>query len=659
MSKFRKLSITLGLAIIFSLTSAVSAQKVDIAVYNPGADGGTSLGEEGIMKCLKSAKNLDADFVTDLSHASLRKYKVHVLPLVTKFGDKAKAMDWRWEIINYVHGGGRILLTSDNTGIRGEIPDSLFPTIMEGHRTVGRRTVRPISIYSVNKGIEPFNPAYRYQTELRRGSKGVVFLRNDRWGNIGIVGNYGKGKVLALGFPLGVASSSRGYRRKQRYSGNKDVVPQGQEAKMLLNAIDWLAGEERYEIPNVWIEARKLKPLNKGPSRILDSGAEGGPVRLKAGAAAVDITPLNPVGKTRILSGLGRQRLKCKGVHDRLMLRALVLDNGKTKVAIIAIDKIQTFGRATSSRIRKAIKDKTGIAENSILINCTHSHSSTSSGGIDLPAKAIEAVCLANSRLRKARLGVGSKMIYGICANIRKRWHDDYSGLWGNQQPNPDSVMNNECGVIRVEDDNRKLIAIVVNYTGTPSSAGGTPYISGDYAGIATHHLEKKFGCTAMFLQGFQGNVFTSAFRINRTIKDAERLGKKLSDEVISIVPHIDVKSQIKLAATHKYISLPTKKGAIETETQTLLIGDCLLIFSELEVYVEIGLRLKRALSKRFSHVFCCGVGRLCGRYLSWRRGFGVEHRTADARKEAYSEDGEGVMVKNFMKMATDVEKSK
>ncbi len=656
MSKVAKLSAVFGLVITLSLTSAVWAQKVNVAVYNPDADGGKALGEEGIMKCLKSADNLQADFVTDLSRNQLRKYKVLVLPLITKFGDKAKAADWRWEVINYVHGGGRILLTSDNTGIRGEVRDSLFPTIMEGHKTVWSKTVGPISVYSVNKGVEPFRIRYRFQTELRRGSKGVVFLRNGRWGNVGIVGDYGKGKVLALGFPLGVASEGR--RQKQRYSGNREVVLQGLEARLLLNAVGWLAGEEKYEIPNVWIDARRLKPLNKGPSRILDAGAEGGPIRLKAGAAAVDITPPNPVGKTGILSGLGRGRLKCKGVHDRLMLRALVLDNGKTKAAIIAIDKIRTFGRDTSRRIRKAIKDKTGIPESSILINCTHSHSSTNSGGVDLPAKAIEAVCLANSRLRKARLGAGSKMIYGICANIRERWHDDYRGLWGNQQPNPDGVMDNECGVIRVEDDNRKLIAIVVNYTGTPSSAGGTPYISGDYAGIATHHLEKKFGCTAMFLQGFQGNVFTSAFRINRTIKDAERLGRKLADEVISIVPHIDVKSQIKLAASHKYIPLPTNKGAVETETQTLLIGDCLLIFSELEVYVEIGMRLKQTLSKRFSHVFCCGVGRLCGKYLSWRRGFGVEHRTADARKEAYSKDAEGVMVKNFLKMAAEAEKA-
>ncbi|MCD6377990.1 MAG: hypothetical protein J7L99_03960 [Planctomycetes bacterium] len=664
MSSLSRFSLFIGLAVAVSLGSvAIGADKpVKVAIYNADMDGGESFGEQAIMQCLSKSAKFAPRFITELSGEKLSKYKVLVLPLVKKFGRKAKSADWRWEILRYVHAGGRILLTSENTGIRGEVLDTLFPTIMEGQKTVWSQTIKPIPVYSINKGIEPFVPTYSRITELRRGSKGTVFLRDSRWCNVGIVGNFGEGKVAAVGFPFGVRlvrvrlPHLQGWKFAlvEREAGLKD-----QEARLLLNIVEWLAGEERYKVPIVWIEARRLPPLPKRPSKVLDANDRSKENHLFAGAAAVDITPPDPVGKKRILRGLGRGVLKCKGVHDRIMLRALVLYNGKCKLAIVSMDRIETISRREAEKVRKALKAKIGLRGENLLINCTHTHSATWSGGINLVEKTIEAVCKANDRLRPARIGVGSKMIYGICANIRKRWHDDYIGLWQNQQPNPDGVMDNECGVVRVEDENRKLIAIVVNYTGTPSAAGRTPFISGDYAGIAMHILEKRFGCVALFTQGFQGNVFTSAFRINRDMKDAERLGKKLADEVASMVPHIDVKGHVKLSAARKFTPLPVRKGRYEAETQALIIGDCIFVLGEPEVYVEIGLRIKEQLSKKYSHVFCCGVGTGAGKYLSWRRGFGVEHRNPDTWQSPYTEDAEGSLVESIIELVRKAEAEK
>lgn len=129
------------------------------------------------------------------------------------------------------------------------------------------------------------------------------------------------------------------------------------------------------------------------------------------------------------------------------------------------------------------------------------------------------------------------------------------------------------------------------------------------------------------------------------------------------MVPHIDVRSQVRLAASREYINLPQRqgkdKGSNEIETQALLIGDCLFVLGEPEVYVQIGMRIKEMLSGsgRYSHVFCCGVGNQSGRYLSWRRGFGTEHRDADTRQYAYTENAEGVLVGNILKLVKQAEK--
>ncbi|RKY63725.1 MAG: hypothetical protein DRP99_03535, partial [Candidatus Latescibacterota bacterium] len=56
---------------------------------------------------------------------------------------------------------------------------------------------------------------------------------------------------------------------------------------------------------------------------------------LKAGAACLDITP--PLGVA--MAGYRRARY-AKGIHDPLCAKALVLDDGRTQIALVALDLI-------------------------------------------------------------------------------------------------------------------------------------------------------------------------------------------------------------------------------------------------------------------------------------------------------------------------------
>ena len=87
----------------------------------------------------------------------------------------------------------------------------------------------------------------------------------------------------------------------------------------------------------------------------LGSGTAIAADHLRIGAAAVVITP--PVGTP--MAGYYFERA-AEGVHDDLFARALVLEQGGTKAALVSLDLISTpFGLVEAAR--KEIERITGV----------------------------------------------------------------------------------------------------------------------------------------------------------------------------------------------------------------------------------------------------------------------------------------------------------
>ncbi|MEN9814750.1 MAG: hypothetical protein RLZZ412_732, partial [Verrucomicrobiota bacterium] len=91
---------------------------------------------------------------------------------------------------------------------------------------------------------------------------------------------------------------------------------------------------------------------------------------LKAGAAAVDITPkefpMNMPG--------GFSPSPATSAHDPLHARALVLDDGKTQVAWVVIDNLGVPRKVVAEAKELAAK-ATGIPQEHMLVSGTHTHS--------------------------------------------------------------------------------------------------------------------------------------------------------------------------------------------------------------------------------------------------------------------------------------------
>lgn len=93
------------------------------------------------------------------------------------------------------------------------------------------------------------------------------------------------------------------------------------------------------------------------------------PAPLQAGAATSNITP--ELG-TLVVGSF--TPYPAQHVHDELHARCLVLDDGKTKIALVVCDLLG-FHRGASVEARRLIQEATGIPPQNVLISATHTHS--------------------------------------------------------------------------------------------------------------------------------------------------------------------------------------------------------------------------------------------------------------------------------------------
>lgn len=95
----------------------------------------------------------------------------------------------------------------------------------------------------------------------------------------------------------------------------------------------------------------------------------------RAGAATSNITP--ELGG-EVVGGFAPY--PCTHIHDELHARCLVLDDGKTKLALVVCDLLGLH-RSVSLKAREHIEKETGIPAANVLISGTHTHSAVNALG--------------------------------------------------------------------------------------------------------------------------------------------------------------------------------------------------------------------------------------------------------------------------------------
>jgi neutral ceramidase len=236
----------------------------------------------------------------------------------------------------------------------------------------------------------------------------------------------------------------------------------------------------------------------------VNSTAEPRPLRV--GAARVDITPpLLPM-----INGMPETLV------SHLYVRAIVLDNGETRAALINADQGHLSDQIWSSASQ-------GIAEllhcpvANVILSATHVHSdganyhrgyaqATAPPDTNFPSvadAAVQAVREAYAHLQPAKVGFATQNVYlnvnrDALSPITHRWY---------QGPNLQAPSDKTLAVITFETPGGKPIAIYFNYAMHPIDYYLTGIVSADFPGTAAADLESLFpGAVAIFTQGASGD---------------------------------------------------------------------------------------------------------------------------------------------------------
>ncbi len=345
---------------------------------------------------------------------------------------------------------------------------------------------------------------------------------------------------------------------------------------------------------------------------------------LKVGAAVRVITP-NPL--LPVSGGVGQPK-KSTEKKGELFVRAMVLEHGKTRVAIVSVDNLG-WSSALGDRSRSLIR---GIPPENILIGATHTHSAPDAYGFpDETGKSqadmgyldwcvsqiADAVQEAEKNLTPASLKIGVGEANGKIA------YNYYA----------DKLYDPRCGVMQAiaesGKDKGKVIATLVNYAIHPEVIGSNQGIlSPDLCGPLCDRIETKTGGVAIFMNGAQGGMVTADTRLENgkeanTWEECIRIGNLLADEALRIIEKAEVQKEPKLVCESRIINFPVesemmryilknspvkmtsvKDNVISTRLNYLEIGTAKVLTIPGEALPNIGFYIKRNMNTDNAFLF-------------------------------------------------------
>lgn len=278
---------------------------------------------------------------------------------------------------------------------------------------------------------------------------------------------------------------------------------------------------------------RRFLPFVCLPSLLAVPSLSAAEPVLRAGAAAVDITPqefpLNMPG--------GFSPNPATGAHDSFHARALVLDDGRTAVAMVLVDSLG-MGREPIDEAKAIASKATGIPMDKMLVSSTHTHSGPPSNtkegngpAVNYRKRLIDGVARsiieAHKQLRPAAVGAAAHPLPDEVFN--RRWFmkpgkmplNPY-GMLDQVKMNPGTDPENldrpagptdpDVTILSVvEPKGKKPIAVYANYSlhyvgGAPQGLMSADYF-GEFARLMPSRVRGDERFVAMITNGTSGDI--------------------------------------------------------------------------------------------------------------------------------------------------------
>jgi len=313
----------------------------------------------------------------------------------------------------------------------------------------------------------------------------------------------------------------------------------------------------------------------------------------RAGAAAANITP--PLG---IEINGGTAPVIATHVHDELHARALVLDDGSTRLAFVLVDAC-LIDRAVFDAAKALIFQHTGISSNHVSMSTTHTHSAGSVTGVHLtepdptyrawlPRRLADAVRLAVNQLAPARVAWGSGSVpqHVFCRRVTVKPDATYTNLlgvtghrvkmnWSSPEPAVDgdfsSPVDPEVFVLSVQHADGPPLSLLANYSLHYAGGVGSGHLSADYFGVFCERMKELLGAekqeptfVALMSNGTSGDINNNDFRKARLpqkpYEQIRIVAEDVAREMHSVVKTLTYRDDLKLSAFSTELEIAVRK---------------------------------------------------------------------------------------------------
>ncbi|RAV19158.1 hypothetical protein [Paenibacillus contaminans] len=263
---------------------------------------------------------------------------------------------------------------------------------------------------------------------------------------------------------------------------------------------------------------------------------------LRAGAAKREIT----TGEPNVV------------INDPLFAKALVLDDGGTRVVIIAMDVLAIGGLGDVKddfmpKLRSRIEDELNIPGSNVLVNASHTHPQGRllCDDAEQVERTLAAVREAMRNMTEVTAGSG----YGyedrltFNRNLKMKDNSHWTVRYAFPCPQDSEVsgvgpIDPEIGVIRIDRLDGTTLAVVYNFAchllvGVPERG-----VTANFPGFASKVIEENLGngAMALFLQGAGGDILELFFKDVHRPRNCEPMGTMLGLSALKAVRAIKTK---------------------------------------------------------------------------------------------------------------------
>ena len=308
----------------------------------------------------------------------------------------------------------------------------------------------------------------------------------------------------------------------------------------------------------------------------------------RAGLATTVITPEQPMW----MAGYAARTQPAEGkVHD-LHAKALVLEDSQgARLAIVTLDLLG-IDRAMRDWIVDRVEQRYDIGPDRLLINASHTHSGPvlresrysvyGDSFYDLSPEQKEQSDRYSDRLQEKIVALVGAAIEEL-APARLAYTHGRAGVAMNRRlnpgqgyrisPNPDGPVDHDVPILRIDDPEGHMRAVVFGYACHATTLSGLQYC-GDYPGFAQEYLEQLYpGATAFFFAGCGGDQNPTPRTRDRALELCRQHGHALANAVEAGLqgPPTPVRGPLRTALTEVTLDFaePPTKATLEQQAKS------------------------------------------------------------------------------------------